>query len=99
MLERRAISRLGEGWSTIPNRSPGRWIVPRGPKETAAAGLRIYHPGHHPWAARLGGRSLVRGGGCRSTATQDGPAPALRPREARTAYPEAGHAGRGQGES
>jgi thymidylate kinase len=44
MQERRAISRLGVGWSAIPNRSPARWIVPRGPKDTAVAGLRIYHP-------------------------------------------------------
>jgi thymidylate kinase len=58
MLERRAISRLGAGWSAIPNRSPGRWIVPRGPKDTAMAGLQIYHPvttrGRLGWeAARL----------------------------------------------
>jgi energy-coupling factor transporter ATP-binding protein EcfA2 len=44
MLERRAISRLGKGWSTLPSRSSARWIIPRGPKETARAGLRIYHP-------------------------------------------------------
>jgi thymidylate kinase len=58
MMERRAISRLGAGWSAIPNRSPARLIVPRGPKDTAVAGLRIYHPvttrGRLGWeAARL----------------------------------------------
>jgi energy-coupling factor transporter ATP-binding protein EcfA2 len=59
MLERRAISRLGAGWSTIPSSSSARWTIPRGPKETAGAGLRIYHPvtrkGRLAWeAARLG---------------------------------------------
>jgi energy-coupling factor transporter ATP-binding protein EcfA2 len=44
MLERRAISRLGRGWSRLPSRSSARWIIPRGPKETARASLRIYHP-------------------------------------------------------
>jgi hypothetical protein len=59
MLERRAISRLGRGWSRLPSRSSVRWIIPRGPKETARAGLRICHPvttrGRLGWeAARLG---------------------------------------------
>jgi energy-coupling factor transporter ATP-binding protein EcfA2 len=59
VLERRAISRLGKGWSRLPNRSSARWIIPRGPKETARAGLRIYHPittrARLGWeAARLG---------------------------------------------
>jgi hypothetical protein len=58
MQERRAISRLGAGWSAIPNPSPGRLIVPRGPRDTAVAALRIYHPittrGRLGWeAARL----------------------------------------------
>jgi energy-coupling factor transporter ATP-binding protein EcfA2 len=59
MLERRAISRLGRGWSRLPSRSSARWIIPRGPKETARASLRIYHPvttrARLAWeAARLG---------------------------------------------
>jgi thymidylate kinase len=59
MLERRAISRLGKGWSRLPSRSSARWIIPRGSKKTARAGLRIYHPvttrGRLGWeAARLG---------------------------------------------
>jgi energy-coupling factor transporter ATP-binding protein EcfA2 len=59
MLERRATSRLGAGWSTIPSRFSARWVIPRGPKETARAGLRIYHPvttkGRLVWeAARVG---------------------------------------------
>lgn len=44
MLERRAVSRLGKGWSRLPSRSSARWIIPRGPRETARAALRIYHP-------------------------------------------------------
>lgn len=59
MLERRAVSRLGAGWSSLPSRPSARWIIPRGPKETAGAGLRIYHPvttrARLTWeAARLG---------------------------------------------
>jgi energy-coupling factor transporter ATP-binding protein EcfA2 len=44
MLERRAISRLGAGWSRIPRRSSARWIIPRAPRDTAGTGLKIYHP-------------------------------------------------------
>jgi hypothetical protein len=44
MLERRAVARLGAGWSKIPNRSSARWVLPRGPKDTAGTGLTIYHP-------------------------------------------------------
>jgi len=44
MLERKAISRLGAGWSTIPSGAANRWIIPRGPKIAAGAGLRVYHP-------------------------------------------------------
>jgi energy-coupling factor transporter ATP-binding protein EcfA2 len=59
MLERRAISRIGGGWSALPSRPSARWVIPRRPKETAKAGLRIYHPvttkGRLVWeAARLG---------------------------------------------
>jgi hypothetical protein len=59
MLERRSISRVGLGWSRLPSHPSARWIIPRGPKETAAASLRIYHPvttrGRLAWeAARLG---------------------------------------------
>jgi thymidylate kinase len=59
VLERRSISRIGAGWSTLPSRRSSRWTIPRGPKGTAGACLRIYHPvttrGRLTWeAARLG---------------------------------------------
>jgi hypothetical protein len=44
LLEPRAISRLGAGWSALPRHGPSRWILPRGPKASASAALAIYHP-------------------------------------------------------
>ena len=98
MLERRAVSRLGAGWSKIPSRSSARWVVPRGPKDTAATGLKIYHPvttrGRLAWeAARLAaavGRPQVP--------PEDRTASPIGPRDACPAYPAAGHACGGQSE-
>jgi hypothetical protein len=59
VLERRAISRLGAGWATLPSCSSSTRVIPRGPKDAARAGLMIYQPvtteGRIAWeAARLG---------------------------------------------
>jgi hypothetical protein len=73
LLETRATSRLGAGWSALPRRGRSRWILPRGTRAAAAAALGIYHPmtgrGRLGWeAARLfassgGFRLLPRGEG------------------------------------
>jgi energy-coupling factor transporter ATP-binding protein EcfA2 len=44
LLEARAVSRLGGGWASLPRRSASRWLLPRGPKPSATAGLAIYQP-------------------------------------------------------
>jgi energy-coupling factor transporter ATP-binding protein EcfA2 len=71
LLESRAAGRLGAGWSGLPRRQSGRWLLPRGPRPTARAGLGVYQPvttkGLLGWqAARLlascgGFRLLPRG--------------------------------------
>jgi hypothetical protein len=43
MLEGRAVSRLGSGWTQIGVRTT-RWWLPRGPWRTAVAGLNVYQP-------------------------------------------------------
>jgi thymidylate kinase len=43
-LERRAIARLGHGWTRLPGQSGNRWSLPRGPVRMAAASLLIYQP-------------------------------------------------------
>lgn len=43
MLEGRAVSRLGSGWTQIGVRTT-RWWLPRGPWRTAVAGLHVYQP-------------------------------------------------------
>jgi hypothetical protein len=73
LLESRATARLGSGWSCLPRRQSGRWLLPRGPRSTARAGLAVYQPvttkGLLGWqAARLlascgGFRLLPRGEG------------------------------------
>ena len=44
LLEARATARLGPGWSGLPRRRSGRWLLPRGPRTMARAGLGIYQP-------------------------------------------------------
>lgn len=44
LLETRAISRLGAGWSALPRRGSSRWILPRGSRVAARAALAVYHP-------------------------------------------------------
>jgi hypothetical protein len=44
LLEARAVSRLGGGWAALPRRGASRWLLPRGPKPLAMAGLTIYQP-------------------------------------------------------
>jgi hypothetical protein len=44
LLEARTIAGLGPGWSALPGRRSGRWLLPRGPRPTARAGLAIYQP-------------------------------------------------------
>jgi thymidylate kinase len=43
-LERRAIGRLGHGWTRLPPGRRNRWSVPRGPARIAPAALLIYQP-------------------------------------------------------
>ena len=43
-LERRAIGRLGHGWTRLPPWTSNRWSVPRGSGRIAAASLLIYQP-------------------------------------------------------
>lgn len=44
LLEARAAARLGAGWAGLPSRRSPRWLVPRGPRRVASAGLAIYQP-------------------------------------------------------
>src|SRR4029450_5859559 len=44
LLERRAVSRIGSGWSALPGRSSPRWVGPRGPRGGGRAGGRPDHP-------------------------------------------------------
>lgn len=70
-LERRAIARLGAGWTNLPTPGDPRWWLPRGPRRVARAGISVYQPvtrtGRIGWesarlAARVGGfRLLPRG--------------------------------------
>jgi hypothetical protein len=80
-LEARAVSRLGTGWSALPNASSFRWLVPRGPRRATMTALRIYQPitirAQIAWrAARL----VAATGAFRLTRRSDGP-----PRSIRTA--------------
>jgi hypothetical protein len=43
-LERRAASRLGAGWASLPVLGTPRWMVPRGPNRVARSALAIYQP-------------------------------------------------------
>jgi hypothetical protein len=68
-LERRAVKRLGPGWSMLPSRgsSPG-WMIPRGPRAAARRSLDMFQPmnlrGLAAWrlarvAASMGGFRLA----------------------------------------
>ena len=99
MLERRAVSRLGAGWSTIPSRSAARWIIPRGPKSDRRGRPEDLPSGHHERAARLGDSPLGAAVGAPPIPPEDRTASAIGPRDACPAHPEARHARGGQGES
>jgi hypothetical protein len=43
-LSARALRRLGAGWIGLPHARSPRWILPRGPRRAAVAGLSIYQP-------------------------------------------------------
>ena len=43
-LSARALRRLGSGWIGLPHTRSPRWILPRGPRRAAVAGLSIYQP-------------------------------------------------------
>jgi glycosyltransferase involved in cell wall biosynthesis len=43
-LSVRALRRLGAGWIGLPHTLSPRWILPRGPRRAAVAGLSIYQP-------------------------------------------------------
>jgi DNA polymerase III delta prime subunit len=43
------------GWVNLPTRDDARWIVPRGPRAAAVAGLSVYQP--VTWKGRLGWRA------------------------------------------
>jgi hypothetical protein len=44
LLESRAISRLGRGWTGPPRGGSPRWMIPRGPRKAARSALRVYQP-------------------------------------------------------
>lgn len=44
VLEERALARLGGGWARLPSMRKPRWMIPRGPRAIAKAGIRIYQP-------------------------------------------------------
>jgi hypothetical protein len=83
LLEARTLARLGAGWAGLPSRRSPRWLVPRGPGDTAGSSLAIYQPmkpqSRVGWeAARL----LAAAGGLRLLPRGDGP-----PRAVRAAWP------------
>lgn len=71
---RRAESRSGPGWTTLPSRRYARWILPRGPRRIAAESLRIYHPvtirGLIGWMVAY---AFARAGGFRLLPRSEGP--------------------------
>jgi thymidylate kinase len=67
-LSRRAVRRLGSGWTGLPRPGSPRWVLPRGPRGVAAASPMIYQPvtlkGRLGWelarvAARMGAFRLL----------------------------------------
>jgi hypothetical protein len=81
LLEARTVARLDAGWASLPSRGSPRWLVPRGPRGTAAAALAMYQPmlprSRVVWEA---GRVLAAAGGLRLLPRGDAP-----PRAARAA--------------
>jgi thymidylate kinase len=101
-LERRAVARLGAGWTNLPTRAAPRWWLPRGPRATAFTGISVYQPvtmrGRLGWEAA---RALARVGGFRLLRRGEAPPREVRVRLAphlppRTTYAvmRANHAGR-----
>jgi hypothetical protein len=74
LLESRAISRLGAGWSALPRRGRARWVLPRGARAAAAAALAVYHPmtrrGRLAWEVA---RRFASSGGFRLLPRGEGP--------------------------
>ena len=101
-LERRAIGRLGYGWTRLSPWTSNRWSLPRGSGRIAAASLLIYQP-MSPWrrAAWELAQIVARSGGLRLLPRND-PAPrAVRtriapfvPRRGSFALARANHPGR-----
>lgn len=101
MLERRAVSRLGSGWTQIGIRTT-RWWLPRGPRRTTTEGLKIYQPirpgSRLGWemarmTARLGGFHLLPRGEPPPREVREALAPHLPPRST-IAVSRANHPGR-----
>ncbi len=98
MLERRAVSRLGAGWSKIPSSLLGQMGRPPRPEGHRCDRLEDLPSSHNERAARLGGGSP---GGRRrrpQVPPEDRTSPSIRPRDACPAHPAAGHACCGQSE-
>ena len=43
-LRRRTLRRMGDGWVALPFSTSTRWILPRGPRPVALAGLTVHQP-------------------------------------------------------
>jgi hypothetical protein len=79
VLEGRATSRLGAGWTRLSPGGSSRWALPRGPRPVARAGLAVYHP--TTARALLGwqaARLLASLGALRLLPRQDAPPPPVR---------------------
>jgi hypothetical protein len=99
-LSRRAVRRLGAGWTAIP--PSHRWLFPRGPRAATGAALSIYQPvtrrGRVGWGAA---RLAARAGAFRLLPRGDAPPARVReaiarfvPRGATLAMMKANHPGR-----
>ena len=78
-LERRAVSRLGAGWTVFPGGRSTRWWIPRGSRPVVKSAITVYQPvtikGRVGWEAA---RILATFGGFRLTPRADPPPRALR---------------------
>ena len=78
-LERRAVSRLGAGWTIFPGGRSARWWIPRGSRPVAMEAITVYQPvtvrGRVGWEVA---RMLARLGGFRLMPRADPPPRALR---------------------
>lgn len=101
-LSDRAMRRIGPGWTGAPPGSSHRWLFPRGPRETASAGLLIYQPvttrGRVAWkaariAARIGAFRLLPHGDAPPRRVREAIAPFV-PARATLATMRANHPGR-----